>query len=111
MGGKKAASVEVWFLDARTLEVRGKLVGKGDPEGYGWGNGKFTADGRRFVALDGVGNALVWDVAGRKQERTLAIGGDGPAWHLASSPDGKMLAVGWRPKRDKELEDATEPDP
>jgi WD40 repeat protein len=111
LGGKKVAPLEVWFLDARTLEVRGKLVGKGDAEGYGWGSGRFTPDGKRYVALDGVGNALVWDVAGQKRERTLSLGGDRPVWQLAVSPDGKTLAAGWSPKADPELEAASEPDP
>jgi WD40 repeat protein len=111
LGGKKAAPVEVWFIDARTLEARGKLIGKGDPERYGWGSGTFTPDGRRYVALDGVGNALVWDVAGRRLERTLSTGGHRPAWRLAVSPDGKTLAAGWAPKADAELEDVSEPDP
>jgi WD40 repeat protein len=111
LGGKKEAPVEVWFRDARTLEDRGKLTGKGDSERYGWGSGVFTPDGKWCVVLDGLGNALVWDVAGRKVERTLPLGGAQDAWQLAISPDGKTLAVGWAPKADEDLEDALEPDP
>jgi WD40 repeat protein len=111
LGGKKAAPVEVWFLDAKTLELRGKMVGQGDPERYGWGGGLFTPDGKRYVALDGVGNALVWDVAGRKLERTLPTGGDQPVWRVAVSPDGRTLAVAWSPKADADTEDVREPDP
>jgi WD40 repeat protein len=111
LGGKKAAPLEVWFLDAKTLEERGKLVGRGDPMRHGWGAGRFTPDGKHFVALDGTGNALLWDVAGRKLERTLPLGGDQPAYQLAVSPDGKTLAVGWMPKVEGELADAREPDP
>jgi hypothetical protein len=110
-GKKKGEPIEVWFLDARTLEDRGKLIGKGGPERYGWGSGQFTPDGKRYVALDGMGNALVWDVAARKLERTLPLGGGRPGWQLAVSPDSKTLAVGWAPKGDAEQEDAREPDP
>jgi WD40 repeat protein len=111
VGGKKGVPLEVWFRDARTLEDRGKLTGEGDPERYGWSSGQFTPDGKRFVTLDGVGNALVWDVAGRRLERTLPLGDARSAWQLAVSPDGKTLAVGWAPKADEDLEDQTEPDP
>jgi WD40 repeat protein len=111
LGGKKGAPLEVWFLGAMALEGRGKLTGKGDPERYGWASGRFTPDGKRFIALDGAGNALAWDVAGQKLERTLPLGGARSAWQLAVRPDGKMLAVGWAPKADEDLQDALEPDP
>jgi WD40 repeat protein len=88
LGGKKAAPMEVWFLDGRTLAERGKFVGKGDPEAYGWGNGLFTPDGKRFVVIDGSGNAILWNVAGRKVERELPLGGARSAWQLAISRDG-----------------------
>jgi WD40 repeat protein len=101
----------VWFLDAKTLGPRGKLVGQGDPERSGWGGRRFTPDGKRYVALDGAGNALVWDVAGRKLERTVPLGAGRSAWQTAISPDGKTLAVGWAPKADADLEGAREPDP
>jgi WD40 repeat protein len=110
-GKEKGAPIEVWFLDAKTLEDRGKLVGKGEPEQYGGRRGRFTPDGKRYVLLDGVGNALVWDVAGRKLERTLPLGGGRASWQLAFSPDGKTLAAGWAPKADPELEGVREPDP
>jgi WD40 repeat protein len=111
LGGKKGAPIEVWFLDAKTLEDRGKLVGQGNPEAYGWVSGRFTPDGKRCIVLDGVGNALVWDVAGRELERTLPLGGGRPSSRLAFSPDGKTLAALWAPKRDPEFENATDPDP
>jgi WD40 repeat protein len=114
LGGKKAAPVEVWFLDGRTLEARGKLIGQGDPERYGWGSGRFAPDGKRYVAVDGAGNALVWDVAGGKVERTLSLGGG--RWvlwalPLVFSPDGQTLAAAWAPKADADVDDARDPDP
>jgi WD40 repeat protein len=112
LGGKeKGAPIEVWFLDARTLAERGRLTGKGDPDGYGWGSGGFTPDGKRYVALNGAGEALVWDVAGRKLERTLPLGAGRSGWWVAFSPDGKTLAAAWSPKPDADQEDAREPDP
>jgi WD40 repeat protein len=111
LGGKKGAPVEVWLLDGRTLAIREKLVGKGDPESYGWGSGTFTPDGKRFVTLDGVGNVLVWNAARRRLERTVPIGKEVEASELAISPDSTMLAVGWSPKVDKDRENARESDP
>jgi WD40 repeat protein len=77
----------------------------------GSGRGLFTPDGKNYVLLDGVGNALLWDVAGRKLERTLPLGGGRPSGRLAISPDGKTLVAGWRPEADPEVEDAPWPDP
>lgn len=73
LGGKKGAPLEVWFLDARTLESRGKLIGKGAPDRYGWGNGLFTPDGKRYIARDEAANILIWNVAEQKVERTESI--------------------------------------
>src|SRR5205085_1398525 len=56
LGWKKGATVEVLFLDGKTLEQRGKLVGTGDAEGRPWGGGRFTPDGKRFIILDRAGN-------------------------------------------------------
>lgn len=111
LGGKKGAPFEVLFFDAKTLADRGKLVGKGDPDRYGWGTGKFTPDGKRFVMLDYSGNALLWNVAEQKVERSLPIGGAGNGWRLAISSDGKAAAIGWMPKSDAAAEETRDPDP
>jgi WD40 repeat protein len=110
LGGKKGAPLEVLFLDGKTLEERGKLVGKGVADGRPWRGGRFTPDGRRFVIVDKAGNILLWDVAGKKLERTLGmldnmqVPDGSRSWcrqSLAVSPDGKILAVGWTPKWDE----------
>jgi WD40 repeat protein len=111
LGGKKGAPLEIWFLDARTLEARGKLIGQGNPDGFWGGVGVFNRDGKRFVAIDGSGNAIVWNVAAQKMEATRNCGIVGPPRRLTLSPDGKTLAVAWMPKADPELDDAREPDP
>jgi WD40 repeat protein len=111
LGGLKGAALEVWFLDAKTLKVRGKLTSKGDPNGYGWGVGQFTPDGKHFIVLDALGSALIWDVAGSKLERTLPVSENTRAYQLAISPDSKVLAVAWMPKIDPGLENELYPDP
>jgi WD40 repeat protein len=108
VGGKKGAPVEFRFLDARTLADRGTLVGKGDPEGYGWSTGKFTPDSKRFVVADGVGNVLLWDVAAKTIERTWPSLGNSTR-QVDISADGKTAAFGWAPKADKDL--GSQPDP
>jgi WD40 repeat protein len=112
LGGKKGAPLEVWFLDARTLEDRGKLIGKGNPQGFWNTEGQFTRDGKRFIAPDGVGNILVWDVAGQKLERTLKTGSQGmPVSQAAVSPDGKVIAARWTPKPADDLDGVPDPNP
>ena len=92
--------MRAWFLDARTLELRGKLVAAGPSEewiGRSWGM-LFAPDGKRYLAADGLGNVLVWDVGGRRLERTLAVNVEGVDWRfarLAVSPDGTTLAIAW----------------
>jgi WD40 repeat protein len=114
LGGKKGNPLEVWFLDGKTLEVRGKLMGKGGPNDYWGGFGLFTPDGKRYVALDRAGNVLLWDAEELKPQRAFAIGIQTSA-RLAISPDGKTLAVGWMPEfkqdRTEELEPADMPQP
>lgn len=109
VGGKKGAPTEVWFLDGRTLADRGKLIGEGDPKDYGWSSGLFTPDARRFIAVDGVGNILVWNVAGHRLERTIRYG---DAWTatLRVSPDSKTVAVAWLPRWDRQAL-GNDPDP
>jgi WD40 repeat protein len=110
LGGKKGAPTEIWFRDASTLEDRGKLIGAGDPERYGWTEGVFSLDSKQFITFDGTGQALIWDVAGRKIDRTIRFGPDRTPRHVILSPDGRTVAVAWAPKAEAEdLED--DPDP
>lgn len=109
--GKKGAPLEKWFFDARTLEPRGKLIGKGDPEQHSWGPGAFTPDGKKFISIDLAGTVLVWDVVGQKIERTLRSGSDRAGWRLLISPNGKTATIAWAPKPDDEVARALDPDP
>ena len=106
---RKAAPREVWFRDARRWPNRGRFVGEGDPDDYGWGGGRFTPDGQRYVILGVKGKVVVWDVGGKKVERTFDLEGNPQA--LAVSPDGKMLAVPWRPKSEADGLRDRNPDP
>jgi hypothetical protein len=101
LGGKKGAPTEIWFRDPRTLEDRGRLVGAGDPEKYGWTQGLFTFDSSRFITFDGTGQALIWDVAGRKIDRTIPFGASRAPWHVVLNPDGHTVAAAWAPKADE----------
>jgi WD40 repeat protein len=112
VGGVKGAPLEIWFLDARTLEERGKLIGKGDSDQYWGGRGVFTPDSKQFIAVDAVGNVLFWDVAGQRLVGTQGGLDLGHGFReLSVSPNGKTLAVGWAPKGDPELEEDNEVDP
>jgi WD40 repeat protein len=111
LGGKKGAPLEFWFLDGRTLQPRGKLIGNGSPHDYGWGPGHFTPDSKRFIAIDRSEHVLVWNVAEQKIERRLPLGGPKTAWHLAISPNGKTAAIGWSPEHAADTEDSRDPDP
>jgi WD40 repeat protein len=103
MGGKRGAPTETRFLDSTTLKERGRFVGEAEPKGYGWGNGVFTPDGKRYVMLDGVGNAVVWDVARMRRGPVIRYAA-AKGWILAISPDSRTLAVAWRPKAEDEDE-------
>ncbi len=111
LGGKKGAPFEVWFLDTKTLEVRGKLIRKGNSEEFWGAVGVFNRDGKRFITFDGSGNALVWNMAAQKVEATRTCGILGFPRRPTLSPDGKTLAVAWMPKADPDLNGAREPDP
>ena len=80
----------MWFLDARTLEVRFKFTGDGEARGLMWGYGLFTLDSKRFVASDGLNNVMVWDLVGRKVTRKVPIGTS--EMMLKLSPDGRYCA-------------------
>lgn len=101
VGGKKGAPLEILLVDSKTLEIRAKLLGKGNPGSRSAAWAQFTPDGKWFIAADGVGDVLVWDVAGGKLERTLSNGGHTVRW-LAVSPDSKALAIAWAPYSDKD---------
>jgi WD40 repeat protein len=109
VGGKKGAPREVWFRDGKTLADRGRFVADADPDGYGWGQGAFTPDGTRYAILGLKNRVAVWDVAGKKVERTIDLEGNG--WQLAFSPDGRTLAMPWMPKSDADGARARNPDP
>ncbi|HVL12310.1 MAG TPA: WD40 repeat domain-containing protein [Gemmata sp.] len=108
-GGKKDAPREVWFRDGRTLADRGRFVGEGDPDRYGWGDCEFTPDGRHCVVLGVKGKVAVWDVAGKKVAREFEV--ERSRWKSAVSPDGTTLAVPWMPRSEKDDERVREPDP
>lgn len=109
--GKKEAPLEVWFRDAQTLEDRGKLVAKGDPERGGGSASVFTPDGKWFLIMDGDHQILVWDVSGRKLARVLPSGASRACSRMAVSPDGKTLAIAWAPRADESVESQNDPDP
>jgi WD40 repeat protein len=109
LGGKKGAPREVWFRDVKTLADRGRFVGAGDEDRYGWGSGRFTPDGKRYVLLNVKDKAVVWNVAEQKVERSFDL--PGPAWALALSPDGRTLAVPWRSKSEMDQDRSRNPDP
>ena len=111
LSGRKSTPFEVWFLDARTLETRGKLVGERNPEGTVWKCGAFDRDGGRFIAFDGSGNALVWNVAEQKLVRTIPCRIGGVAWRPTVSPDGNTLAVAWMPRTDPDRPRTLDSDP
>jgi WD40 repeat protein len=106
---KKGAPREVWFRDAKTLEDRGRFIGAADPEWYGWGEGRFTPDGKYYVILDLSSKVVLWDVAAKKVSRTFEVETRG--WHLAIAADGRTIAVAWHPKQDEELSSSRNADP
>jgi WD40 repeat protein len=111
---EKGSSPEVWLLDAATLLDRGKFREDKGPEETYWFNGQFTPSGNKFIVLNQKGNALIWDVATWKMERKVSVSGRvsvGGNRYMAISPDSKILAVGWRPKGEPELEKRPRTDP
>ncbi len=111
LAGKKGAPLETWFLDARTLGLLGKLIGKAVPNSFPRGSGRFSPDGKRFVLLDTSGYGMVWDVAEQKLERTFSLGENLKTWWTAISPDGKTLAAVWIVKPDPTEELSGDPEP
>ncbi len=77
------------IADART----GKTLWSGPESAEGHGVLAFAPDGRRFVVVAPTGKTLeVWDVAGRRKWRTLALGEVRQPLRLAWSPDGRSVA-------------------
>jgi WD40 repeat protein len=109
MGGKKGIKQEIRFLDTTTFEEVGSLISEGDPDSFGWGNGKFSPNGKLFYTTDGAGNTILWDVEAKRVVRVFK----GESRHPARSPqftsDGNWLIVGWMPKLDTGR--MREPDP
>jgi len=110
LGGKLGADYEVWFLDGKTLARRGRHVGKGDPEGHGWGGGGFCKGGKQYYAFS-AGGVTVVDVPTGKVVRTVKAEWSRAPWQSALSADGRYLAVGWMPKLDPGRERDRDPDP
>jgi WD40 repeat protein len=70
----------------------------GHTEGFGvWGWLRavaFSPDGKMLASGGADGTVKVWDIAAKKELRTLGTKSDTPVLTVAFSPDGKMLASG-----------------
>src|SRR5688572_7293478 len=70
---------------------------EGHTEGFGvWGWLRavaFSPDGKLLASAGADGTVKLWDVAARKEIRTLMERSDYPALAVAFSPDGKTLAT------------------
>jgi WD40 repeat protein len=71
---------------------------EGHTEGFGvWGWLRavaFSPDGKLLASAGADGTVKLWDVAARKEIRTLMEKSNHPALAVAFSPDGKVLATG-----------------
>ncbi|MSQ94808.1 MAG: WD40 repeat domain-containing protein [Gemmataceae bacterium] len=69
----------------------------------------FSPDGKRLAAGNRYGTVRIWDVASRKEIKTLT-GHMGDVWSIAFSPDGKTLAAvdtDWKKPSKVKLYDTT----
>ena len=105
---KSGAPVEAWLVDAKSLALRGKLLGTSKPGVSPWGSGFFNRDGSRLLMIDGQGNVLTWNVATQQLESTIHFGGQ--VSRPVLSPDNKVLAVSWKPI-EPAVSNSTDPDP
>jgi WD40 repeat protein len=108
---KPGAPFESWLLDAKTLALRGKLIGKAKPGVALWGGGIFNGDGTKLL-MNGQGNVLIWSLATQRLESTIAFSAvAGQVRRPVLSPDGNLMAVAWMPPVDPEIAGDTNPDP
>lgn len=96
LGGAKGKQTTTVFLDPKTLDEVGRWSGPAKPIYIGHTEGRFTPDGKRFVAIDGENTLNVFDIATKKTVRTVKLDGT-PVWHHVS-PDGRWFATHWTPK-------------
>ncbi len=111
LGGRAWAPIEVWFVDAATLKVRGKLQSQPRKKFGGWGYGVFTSDSKRYVVLGKDGRILVWDLTRHRLEREIETNvrlGDS-AWAFAVAPNAPTLAFACMDGGDMPLQ--LDPDP
>lgn len=109
LAGKKGIEFDTRFIDTTTLQDVGGMVGKADPDGYGYAAGKFSRDDKIYVTHDGEKVLTFWDVAQKKIIRTIEM--TPTHYKLEFSPDGRWLAVAWMPKFDTKSVSNRDPDP
>jgi len=102
--------LEVWLLDAKTLDPLGKFTTRGECNAPIWESGLFTPDSRYFVAVDREGTIFIWNLDEQKMQRTLSLDGTEreAAMSLAISPDSQTLAIAWQKKYSEELIEASD---
>ncbi|MCU0704863.1 MAG: hypothetical protein MUF18_12870 [Fimbriiglobus sp.] len=96
LGGAKGKQTATVFLDPKTLDEVARWTGPAKPVYFGHTDGRFTPDGRRFVAIDGDNTLNVFDLAAKKTVRTVKLEGTPIRHHV--SPDGRWFATHWTPK-------------
>jgi WD40 repeat protein len=99
LGGAKGKQTTTVFLDPKTLDEVARWTGPAKPIYFGHTDGRFTPDGKRFVAIDVENTLNVFDLAAKKVVRTVKL--DGTPIHFRVSADGRWFATHWMPDRDK----------